>query len=202
MELILGEFLSFLLLYKYTALFLLSFLAAFLLPLPSSSGLAAAGAFAAQGYLDIRLVLLVAFVGNVAGDALGYFIARYYGVEILNKIGFKKLLLSKNYHSLEKYMLNYSYSLIFVSRFLTQVGPAVSIFSGLSKMSYKKFFAVDIIAEICYVLLYGLTGYILGNQWEDNIWFVVEAGLVVLSFGAIIALIQYKMFKKHEKANL
>ena len=196
MDLILGEFLSFLLLYKYLALFIVAFLAAFLLPLPSSSALAAAGAFAAQGYMNIYLVILVALIGNILGDAAAYYLARYYGEEILHKVGFRHILESKNYHALREYMSHYSYSLIFISRFLSGIGPAVSIFAGVMKMPYKKFFAVAIIGEICYVLLYAMTGYLLGNQWEDNIWFVVEASLLVLSFGAIIALIQYKMFKR------
>lgn len=195
MELILGELLSFLLLYKYFALFIVAFLAAFLLPLPSSSALAAAGAFAAQGYMNIYLVLLVALIGNILGDAAAYFLGRYYGEDILHKIGFRHILESKYYHSLREYMNHYSYSLIFISRFLSEVGPAVSIFAGVMKMPYKKFFTLAIFGEICYVLLYGMTGYLLGNQWEDNIWFVAEATLVILSFGAIIALVQYKMFK-------
>ncbi len=199
MESIFGDLLSFLLLYKYFALFMVSFLAAFLLPLPSSSSLAAAGAFAVQGYMNIYLVFLVALIGNVLGDLAGYMLGRHYGEEILHKIGFKHILESKYYHASREYMNKYSYSLIFISRFLTGVGPSVSIFAGIMKMPYKKFLAVDIPSEICYVSLYALIGYLLGNQWEDNIWFVIEASLVVFSFGGIIALIQYKMFKRRTK---
>lgn len=45
--------LSFLLLYKYARLFLITFLAAFALPLPSTSSLMTTAGFASQGYLNI-----------------------------------------------------------------------------------------------------------------------------------------------------
>lgn len=90
MATILSAFLSFLLIYKYIGLFAVALLAALALPLPSSSILAAAGAFSAQGYFNITAVLVVALIGNITGDALGYFIARYCGTTFLKKLGSKK----------------------------------------------------------------------------------------------------------------
>lgn len=195
METFLDSLLSFLLLYKYVALFCTSFLAAFLLPLPSSSILAAAGAFASQGYFSLTAVLLVAFVGNIGGDITGYLLSRRYGEELLGKIGFKKILHSDRYHSLESYIIDFSYSLIFFSRFLVQIGPSVNILSGLARVPYRTFFVIAVIGEIFYVLLYGLVGYSLGSAWENNIGFMTEAGLTVLSLGVVIALIQYGLFR-------
>lgn len=90
MEAIFNTLLAFLLLYNYAGIFVISFLAAFLLPLPSSSLLAAAGAFSAQGHFTISHVLTVAFLGNILGDAAGYFIAEKMSRSFLEKIGFKK----------------------------------------------------------------------------------------------------------------
>ena len=114
MELILSTFLTFLLLYKYIGLFVISFLAALLLPLPSSSILAAAGAFAAQGYFSISYVLIVAFLGNILGDAAGYFLAQKMGTAALQRIGFRKILSSSLSNKLVLYMKKFSYSLIFL----------------------------------------------------------------------------------------
>lgn len=199
MENILAPFLSFLLLYKYLALLIVSFLGAFLLPVPSSSALAAAGAFAAQGYLNLPEVLFVALLGNIGGDAAGYLLARHYEEAVLHKVGFKKILRSPKYHPIEAYTQEFSYSIIFLSRFLPEVGPAVNIIAGLAKMSYLKYFTIEVIGEICYVLLYGLAGFYLGNEWQNNIWFLVETGLVLFSFAGIIALVQYWLFKHRKK---
>ena len=196
MEFILSTFLTFLLLYTYVGLFLISFLAALLLPLPSSSILAAAGAFAAQGYFSISYVLIAAFMGNILGDTTGYFLAQKIGTTTLQKIGFRKILTSSLYTKLVLYMKKFSFSLIFFSRFLTGVGPLVNILSGSTGISKQQFFVIAIIGEIAYVLLYGMTGYFLGSEWENNIGFLFEATLVIIALGATISTIQYGFFKR------
>lgn len=196
MEFILSTFLTFLLLYTYVGLFLISFLAALLLPLPSSSILAAAGAFAAQGYFSISYVLIAAFMGNILGDTTGYFLAQKIGTTTMQKIGFRKIITSSLYTKLVLYMKKFSFSLIFFSRFLTGVGPLVNILSGSTGISKQQFFVIAIIGEIAYVLLYGMTGYFLGSEWENNIGFLFEATLVIIALGATISTIQYGFFKR------
>jgi membrane protein DedA with SNARE-associated domain len=196
MEYILGELLSFLLLYKYVGLFTVSFLAAFILPVPSSSILAAAGAFASQGYFSITTVLVVAFLGNITGDNLGYFLARVYGLSFMRTIGFGKLITSKLYTTLTIYLQHFSYALIFCSRFITTVGPLVNILSGITGIRYLQFFTLGFLGEIAYVLLYGMLGYFLGNEWENNLSFIFEATGIILSLGLLLGGIQYMFFKK------
>jgi membrane-associated protein len=196
METILDSFLSFLLLYKYVGLFIIAFVASLPIPLPSSSVLAAAGAFAAQGYFDITTVLIVAFLGNFLGDTVGYLLARIYGVEALHAIGLKRSLSSPLYLKLKLYIQEFSYSLIFFSRFLTGVCSLVNVLSGLTRIRYVVFFSIEIIGEIAYVLLYGLVGYFLGSEWEKNIGFVFEATLVITSLGVAIVLLQYGLFRR------
>ena len=91
---ILSYFLSFVLLYKYLALFLVTFMASLILPLPATALLMATGAFAFQGYFNLWEIIMTGFLGSVAGDFLGYIIARSYGKEVLEKIGFRRLLQS------------------------------------------------------------------------------------------------------------
>lgn len=186
--------LSYLLLYKYIALFTIAFLGAFLLPVPSSITLAAASAFASQGYFNFYLVFLVALAGNLAGDNLGYFLASRYGQRFLERIGFNHILRLRNYHALEEYVKTYPGSLIYFSRFLTEVDPAVNVLAGLVGIPWRTYFLYDFVGEFSYVALYSLTGYLLGNQWENNAGFFTKSGLVMLLLGAVIMLIQGTLF--------
>lgn len=199
MATIIGSFLTFLLLYKYQALFSITVVAAFLLPLPASTTIAAAGAFASQGYLNLPLVLLVAFLGNVLGDAAGYLIARRYGIPVLKKIGFERLMRSHRYHMLQDYILNFPQSLIYVTRFLTQAGPAVNILAGIAGVPYRQFFLYDVLGEASYVLLYAFAGYFLGTQWEANLSFASKGAFVVISIGLVILLIQAMLYRRNRK---
>ncbi len=192
--------LSFVLLYKYIALFCIGFVAAIALPIPASTTLVAAGAFAAQGYLSISLVLTTAFFANILGDATGYFLARTYGVRIFHIFGLGKLLTTSVFQKLENYIRNFPHTLIFISRFLTEIGPAVSVLSGISRVHYRTFLISALLGESCYVLLYGLTGYYLGNEWENNVGFLVKAVMAIVSIGVTLNVIQWVIYKQQKSS--
>jgi membrane protein DedA with SNARE-associated domain len=178
--------LSYILLYKYVALFLVAYLAALLIPLPSNTSLLAASAFASQGYLNIYIVIVVAFLANEAGDLTGFFIARKYGKGMLMKIGFRKIMISEKYEQLEKFIVLHSRITIFVTRFVGGIGPLVNILTGLSeKIHFKRFLVYGVAGEFVYVMTLSLTGYFVGSAWEDvtstlEIVSLVGAGLLIL----------------------
>lgn len=196
MEAIIDIFLSFLLLYQYTALFLIAFIAALIVPLPSSSMLFAASAFASQGYMNFTLVLLVAYAGNVAGDNVGYFLARRYGKKAVQRIGLHRALQSNKYQVVEGLIQTNPRAIIFFSRFFTGVCPAVNILTGVARVQYHIFLVFDLIGEAAYVLVYGLAGYLLGTQWENSFDFFLKGGILVISLGVFIALTQHFYFNR------
>ncbi len=199
MEALIGPFLSFLLLYKYAALFLIEFGAAFAFPLPAGTALAAAGAFVSQGYMNLYLVIAVSLLGNIGGDAAGFFLAKRYGEEILSKAGFRRILRSKNYHKLQEYIIDFPQSLIYFSRFFIEIGPAVNFLSGIAGLSNKIFFIFDFLGETSYVFLYVFTGYFLGAQWENNLDFLPKLVLAIIPIGIAIALVQKLLFKRKRR---
>src|SRR3989344_5473477 len=121
MDYLFDAFLSFLLVYKYAALFAITFVAALILPLPASTTIVAANVFAFQGYLNFPAVFGAALLGNIAGDNLGYFISRKYGEKFLRLIGFNKILNSAAFAILKMYIDTNCSSLIYFSRFMTSV---------------------------------------------------------------------------------
>lgn len=174
MTTILNFLLSYLLIYKYYGIFIDAFLAAIALPLPASAILTASRTLLAQGYLNIYYLLASAFMGNIAGDILGYYIARKYGTIFLNKVSFATLTQSKMYISLDGYMNQFSISLMFFTRFITGGSSIVNILFGVYRISFYKFLITAILEESSYVLVYRLLGYYLGNEWENNLSFVFE----------------------------
>ena len=195
--------LSFLTLYKYWAVFLFAFLSSVALPIPASFALAAAGGFASQGYLNIYAVLFITTLGSVLGDLLDYFLAFRYGEKFLNKIiFFRHLLRSSTMHKVEEYIVDFAPSLIFSSRFLTELSPATNLMAGLFKVSFKTFFIFVLLGEVVYTMLYGMAGFLLGSQWQNNISFITKAGLIMLSIGIVINLTQVLLYKRRKKDKL
>ncbi len=203
MNFILSTVLSYLLLYNYAALFLVGFLAALFLPVPSDTAVLAAGAFASQGYMNIYLVLIVSLAGNIAGDLTGFFLARKYGKVLLLRIGFRRIIESKRFSHFEKFITDNAGPTIFLTRFVGQVGPLVNILSGFSKISWKKFLLYEASGEFTDVVALGLAGYFLGSEWQ-NLTLTLEiigAGFVVILAVYIFSKIYFRKHRTVESAD-
>lgn len=200
-ELVVG-FVSFLLLYKYVALFVIAFSAALFIPLPSNTTLLAASAFASQGYLNIYLVILIALSANVLGDMSGFAIAHKYGKRFLYTIGLRRAMTSKRYAQLEGFIVTNQRASIFVTRFFGGVGPLVNILSGMSvNISFARFCLYGITGEIVYVLSLTLPGYFLGSRWQDIMDSFQYVSIVIVS--VIVLLVARKLYRTRlEKKNL
>ncbi|MGE5297631.1 MAG: DedA family protein [Acidobacteriaceae bacterium] len=165
MNFFLQSALAFLLLYKYWALFLMSFIAALALPVPAGASLMAAAAFASQGYFNLPVVIAVASLGNIAGDNLGYWLARKYGKPVLIKIGFKKIIGAPAFDWVESEIDKRRFLFIFFSRFNSISTISVNLIAGLTPISYKKFLAIDIAGEVFQVCVYAAIGFLFGESW-------------------------------------
>lgn len=177
--------LSYILLYNYVTLFLVSYFATIFIILPSNTALLAAAAFASQGYLNIYLVIIVALFANVLGDVTGFLLSDKFGYKVLMKTFLRKVLLSEEYNSTEKFMFKYSRTTIFVTRFFGGVSLIVNILSGMSNdIPFKKFIIYDILGEIVYVMSFVFVGYYLGDTWQD----------IILSVGDISLIITFLLF--------
>lgn len=169
--------------------------------MPASTALSIAGGFAAQGYMNIYVVLLVSFLGSVFGNVFGYFLVRKYGKKILSKFSFfRKIMRSSAYDKVQDYVDNFAPSIVFFSRFLTELTPLTNTLAALSypKVSFKSFFIFSVLGEIAYVILYGMAGFWLGSQWQNNIAFMIKAGLILFSLGIGTNLIQVAIYKKRK----
>jgi membrane-associated protein len=182
--------LTFLLLYKYFVIFGVSFLSAFLLPVPASTVIVASGALAAQGYMSISKVLAVALLGNVLADMSGYALARYFASRVSLWRTPHRVMQSGLYKEMSNYMHAYPHILIFITRFISEAGPMVNFLSGINRIRFRTFLMIDLVGESAYVSLYGLSGYFLGDAWEDHTDFLWKGTLLVILFALVVWLLQ------------
>ena len=167
MEALIQSILTFVLVYKYAAIFLITFLGAIALPLPVTTMLVASGYFATEEYFSFWYVFLAGFLGNVVGDSLGYWLARRYGEPVLNKIGFRTFLRSDGFLAIEQRLRDHPFVTIFVSRFTSALTPFVNILAGMARIPYKSFLLIDLLGEAAYTLLMCSLGYLFGSQWME-----------------------------------
>ena len=184
--------LPYLLLYKYWAIFGITLVAALAFPIPPGTLLMAAAAFAAQGYLSFAGIIAAGSLGNIAGDNIGYWIARVYGKRVLNKIGFKKTLESQKYKNIEARILKKPKLLIFFSRFEVFSNLAVNLICGLSGLSYKKYFLYESIGEIAQVSIYCGIGYVVGDNWQVVSGLITNFLIFIILIAALFVVIFWK----------
>jgi membrane-associated protein len=157
----------YILLYKYWAIFVFTFLASLAIPIPAGTLLITSSAFASQGYFNITTIFIVVYAANLAGDNLSYWLARLYGKKILSRVKFiDKILSSKNFMLIERSIKKHPGPFIFISRFEVISTLTTNMVCGLSKMPYKKFLIFEAEGTFANILFYAALGYVFGDSWQ------------------------------------
>lgn len=188
----LSFFFSYILLYKYITLVSFVFIGTFLIPLPLNIMFFVVGAFSSQGYFNVFVCWIVAFLTNVLSDLLGFFLTNKYGEEI-----FKTLHIdTKNpkFLKIEKWLMEYSSETIFFTRITGPFAPTVNFLSGLVGVPFKKFLLYDIAGNFVDVSFFIFAGYFLGNFWQDFLKNTQYISLFI--FLVFILFLLFRFYKK------
>lgn len=163
----LDQVLSYILLHKYVALFVMTFFGSLTNLTPATPSLIASGALTAQSFLDYKQVFLFGYIGAVLGDIIAYLLAYFFSKDILVKFGFKKMINSRSFENAENIFKKKSGRTIFISRFfLSSFGPIINLIAGFEKINYKKFIICAATGEAIYIFLFTGIGYIFYNNWK------------------------------------
>ncbi|WP_157670585.1 DedA family protein [Chitinibacter sp. GC72] len=164
--------------------------------LPGDSLLFVAGMIAASGAMNVHLLALLLFIAAVLGDAVNYTIGRYFGHKLFanpdSKI-FRREYLDKTHSFFEQY----GGKTIIIARFVPIVRTFAPFVAGMAEMTYRKFFAYNVIGAAVWVgsLLYA--GYLLGGIHfiQKNLTAII-LGIIFLSIlPGIIEIAKHKLGK-------
>ncbi len=191
--------LTFILLYRYIAIFIICLLGALALPIPSGTSILMSFFFAAQGYMDPMFVALSSILGLVCGDVIGYYVSRQYGEHVLKKIGFEAFFRSDKMTRLESRIAHHAFLTVGCSRFVTTLSPFVNIVAGISKMPFRSFLLADIVGESAEVSLNYVLGTFFGDYWSDASSVLGRVGLIVVIALFLIGLTAWKWFTRKRR---
>lgn len=194
---LLNTLLPYVLLYKYVAIFAITFLGALALPLPSGSVVMAAAAFSTQGYLSLPLVLITAVAGNMAGDSAGYWLVRRYGIRVLRKIRLARFFRQDRLDAARQQLDRHPLLAIFFSRFFTAIAPAINVAAGLTRLSYKRYLLFEGLGEVTEVFCFVIVGYIFGSNWQYVNQFSGQLWILIVASLLLSATIWRIILKKH-----
>lgn len=131
--------------------------------LPGDSLLFTAGFLASQGFLDIKILLVLLMLSAVIGDNVGFNLGKRYGPKIFKRED--SLFFHKDHvQRSQEFFAKYGAKTLILARFVPVVRTFAPILAGVGKMPYKKFFLIDIVANSLWALGLPLLGYFLGSR--------------------------------------
>lgn len=200
MNSLLPRILSLLLVYKYAALFVITFLGSLGFPVPAAPSTIAASAFAGQGFLNIFWVMVFGSAGNIGGDVALYWLVRLYGREALYWLRLRKLADSPALHDVEATANTYSALVIIASRFQVQATALVNVIAGLGKMRFRRFAWLVCVGEILQMAFYVSLGYLFAGTWQTVYAAVGKfSWIIALGLSIFFTVVSTKLIHKKTK---
>lgn len=168
----------------YAALFLACFLSSMLIPVGSEVAMGYAGALASgmvgvsDDHLQLWAAIVVAILGEVVGSTAGYFIGRYGGRPLVDRLGKYILLSHRDLDRVEAWFKRRGDPFVFFGRFIPLLRSFVSVVAGLGEMAFGPFILFTVIACSIWCATLVSIGYALGASWHSVIKGFSYAGYV------------------------
>jgi len=169
-------------------------------PLPAALVLLAGGAAVASGTLSGPVVLVLTFVGFLAGDLLLFVLGRYMGWSLLGVL----CRVSFNPESciLRSAQLFYKRGKValLVSKFIPGIGSMAPPLAGSMKMRFRQFLVFDSAAALLYVGVFCGLGFLLRDFLAVMIQSFQRAGHVFsdVLLGVTILYVVYRLWLYHK----
>ncbi len=131
--------------------------------LPGDTLLLSAGIFAAQGKLNLPLLLVIVVVAAIAGDNMGYTIGKHSGKRMFNKkdgVLFRQEYIKKA----EAFYEKHGAKTIIFAKFVPIVRTFSAVVAGVGNMPRKKFVLYDVIGVFLWGIGVTLLGYWFGSK--------------------------------------
>ncbi|MBP9191915.1 MAG: VTT domain-containing protein [Ignavibacteria bacterium] len=165
--------------------------------LPGDSLLITAGLLAAQGYLDINVMMISLILAAIIGDQVGYLFGRKTGPKIFNRE--KSLFFAKDHLvKANQFYDRYGGKAIIFARFVPFARTFAPIVAGVANMNYRKFVSYNIMGGILWIVSMCLSGYFFGNIpfVKKNFEYVI-IGVIILSLVPVV--VGYLRHRKESK---
>lgn len=182
--------------YGYPALWLIVFLGAAGVPLPTDPLLLAAGAFMAEWGASLPVLALVALTAAVCGDSAGYLIGRKWGSEAITWLEHtdlgSHLLATRTGAKAKVYFEHYGGWAVFLSRsMLGAFSGVINVLAGSQLYPFRAFLAYDVAGELVDVIGMLAIGLAVRTGWEAATDDVRTLSLVAFGLLALAVLVVF-----------
>lgn len=174
--------------YGYLAVFICVLIEGFGIPLPAEATLVTASLFTVADVLDLRVLVVLAFIASVTGDNLAYAFGRYGGRPVVLRIGRRIGVTNTLLDKVEGFFDRHGAKVVVFGRFLPVLRHLNGISAGLSHMVWRRFLLANMAGAAIWVAVWTFAGIKAGEN-IDTLNTVVEKGArwLVLAVAVFVA---------------
>ncbi|HXM58779.1 MAG TPA: DedA family protein [Candidatus Dormibacteraeota bacterium] len=162
------------------------------IPFPGETMLLAVAAYAAQGRLDIQLVVALGAAGALLGANFGYAIGYFGGRPFVERMGRFLRIGPSHFARSELFFARYGGMTVLFARFVLGLRTWASVMAGMSRMPFWTFQLFSAIGGVAWAIVIGAVGFTLGANWslvDRLIRYLGVGGLVLVAAVILGALL-------------
>jgi membrane protein DedA with SNARE-associated domain len=146
--------------------FVLMLLESACLPVPSEAIMLFAGFNVSEGDMTLAGIVTAGVLGNLVGSWIAWGVGYFGRVELLEK----NRLIHINHKHLEwadSWFQRHGDATVFFTRMIPIIRTFISLPAGIARMPFWRFTVLTLLGCIPWVLMLGLIGREVGDQWEE-----------------------------------
>ena len=174
--------------YGYLAVGGLVLLEDFGVPVPGEVLLIAAAVFAGSGNMNIAVVFVVAVLGAIIGDNIGFAIGHFGGRPLAERFGRYILLTPERLDRAEGFFNRHGGKVVTVARFIEGLRQINGLLAGIAGMHWLTFLGYNALGAVLWVGTWAGLGYLAGDhiveiyaEFERYKWYAIGALAVVVA---------------------
>ena len=182
---------SWLMHYKYLALFPLAVLEGPIITVIT-------GFFSSLGYINFFLAYIVIVIGDLVGDAFHYALGRFGREKFIDKWGRYIGVNKKQIESIEKQFDKRGSKLLFIGKMAHGIGGAFLVAAGMIKMPFDKFIFSNFLATLVKSFILLLAGFYFGRALDSINSYLEKISLILIGIAGFSLLIYFLYFRKNK----
>ena len=186
----------------YWSVFLLMAIESTIIPFPSELVIPPAAFKAANGEMNIFLIVFSGSMGAVGGSLINYYLAKWLGNKLLIKFVNTRLahIMMIDQSALEKtenYFLKHGKTSTLIGRLIPGIRHLISLPAGLAGMKIKDFVLFTAIGATAWNIILAMLGYFFYSQKDLLDRYYKELIYIILALGVMYVIyLIYNSFKK------
>ena len=163
--------------------------------LPGDSLLFTAGFLASQGYLNIWILAIGAWIFAVLGDNVGYWFGKRVGPALFSRPE-SRFFKPEHLMKAQKFYEKNGKKTIILARFIPIVRTFAPIVAGAGQMHYRTFFAYNIIGGFLWGACLPIVGYFLGSAIPNFDRYLLPIIALIIIISVLPIIIEFAKARK------